>query len=69
MVNILVTAVVVVFSVVALTHLLLFQVQRCQHVTIGSNTSELFLFLAAVAVVLVAGVELAELARLELSSG
>ena len=43
--------------------------QRCQHVAIASNTSELFLFLAAVAVVLVAGVELAELARLELSSG
>ena len=42
--------------------------------TIGSNTSELFLFLAAVAVVLAAAVvagvvELAELARLELSSG
>ena len=73
MVNILVIAVVVIFSDVTLTHFLLFQVQRCQPVTIASNTSELFLFLAAVAVILaaavVAGGELAELARLELSSG
>ena len=66
-------AVVVVFSVDGLTHLLLFQVKRCQSVAIASNTSELILFLVAVAVVLavavVAGGELAELARLKLSSG